>query len=159
MDAIPFGLGHVEERRAGEDAGVVDQRVDGTHPALSRVDERGYVGRAGDVALHGEAATSGLADLLGDACRGVRIVQVVEHDVGPFARERKGDRPADPLLPARDQRDRAAAPHRQPPFAVGGFAARFLAAPVAAAHSARPRRRFVMGSPPDDCGAQSVSER
>ena len=108
-------LGHVEDRRVAQEAGVVDEDVEIAQGVERGLDHRLRVVPIGDVAevRHGLAAL--LADLLHHRARGRFVAaaavaarpEIVDDDARALARERQRLDAAEPVRGARDDRDLA----------------------------------------------------
>jgi hypothetical protein len=98
---VEVGLGHVQEIRSLEDAGVVDQHVDAAMRGQGARDQRVHVGLVADVAVHVDPAEFGCQRLAR------RVGQIGQHHVGAFAREAAGAGLADALGAAGDDDDAA----------------------------------------------------
>src|SRR5512144_3172364 len=115
---IPLPFRQLEERRAREDARVVDQDVGRTEPGAHRGDQRLHVPGPRDVTLDGEGPAPERPDLPGHALGRPRVVEKVQADIRSLARHAERNGPADPLLRARDERHLARESHPFPPIFV-----------------------------------------
>ena len=114
------GIGLVDERPDGHDAGVVDEHVERPQTALNGVEELGEAGFVGDV----EAQADGPRSQLGGGPLDQRTVDVAERHPRALGDQRRRRRAPDPAAPARDrnhlaiQRSQCLCHFRSPPRGV-----------------------------------------
>ena len=95
-DLFVLGLGRVQHRGAGLDAGVVDHDVEAAHFLHRLVDEHLQVGDLAHVGLDPDGLVPEGGDLPLQFLGGLLVGHVVDHDVGPGAGQGEHDGLADP---------------------------------------------------------------
>ena len=90
-DEVPLVFGHVEKRRPGLDARVVDEHVQGSGATDHLVHHRGHLAGTPDVRLHSERLSPERFDLRDRLVGAVGRVVIVDGDIEPGLRQRQSD--------------------------------------------------------------------
>ena len=104
---MPFLEVHLQEWGLASEAGIADRDVDAAEFLDRRIDHRRDRLGLRDVGEEGQGAAAGGADLLGGLLDDGAVAAAVDDDRGAVAGERLGDRLADVLTRAGDDRDLA----------------------------------------------------
>ena len=109
--AVVLGLGGVEHRRAGLDAGVVDHDVEPAEGLHGLADEPLEVGHLADVGVDADRLVAQGGDLALEVLGGLLVGHVVDHDLGARLGEVQRHGLADAAVAAGDDGDLAVECH------------------------------------------------
>jgi hypothetical protein len=104
---VPAILQHVQERRRGLDAGVVDQHIDGAELLDGALHHGIHRGRIGHVGLDGDGPRTAGGQLAGQRLGFGFEAEVVHHHIGPSRAKGLGNGVPDPAARPRDDGDLA----------------------------------------------------
>ena len=116
---VVFGLGGVERRGAGFDAGVVDHHVEATELRHRRVDQRLKLVDAADVGVDADRLLAERGDLALQRFGRRGVDDVVDDNVGARLGEAERNRLADPAVAAGDDGGLSVERHRDVSLASG----------------------------------------